>query len=66
MPCHVTCRRLERGHNILLAVTSLAMLVGIIRSCVTSGKTDSVHAMLCGPFDEQDPVFDLTSKVFFW
>lgn len=62
---HVS-RRLERGHNILLAVTSAAMLAGIVRSCITSGKTGSVHAMLCGPFDEADPVFDLTSKVFFW
>eukprot|EP00903_Cladosiphon_okamuranus_P015190 g14043.t1 len=65
-PLHGFFRRLERGHNVLLAVTSFAMLVGIISSCVTSGKTGSVHAMLCAPFDEHDPVFDLTSKVFFW
>lgn len=42
------------------------MLVGIVQSCITSGKTSSVHAMLCGAFDEEDPVFDVTSKVFFW
>ncbi len=42
------------------------MLVGIVRSCVRSGKTSSVHELLCGAFDEEDPVFDLTSKVFFW
>lgn len=60
------CRRVERSHNILLALTSAAMLVGIIRSCVSSGKTSSVHAMLCGAFDEEDPVFDVTAKTFFW
>ncbi|CAM9435900.1 unnamed protein product [Ectocarpus sp. 12 AP-2014] len=65
-PLHGVFRRLERGHNILLALTSAAMLVGIIRSCVTSGKTSSVHAMLCGAFDEEDPVFDMTAKTFFW
>ncbi|CAN0092065.1 unnamed protein product [Ectocarpus sp. 6 AP-2014] len=65
-PLHGVFRRLERGHNILLALTSAAMLAGIIRSCVTSGKTSSVHAMLCGPFDEEDPVFDMTAKTFFW
>ncbi|CAM9710728.1 unnamed protein product, partial [Ectocarpus fasciculatus] len=65
-PLHGVFRRLERGHNILLALTSAAMLVGIIRSCITSGKTSSVDAMLCGAFDEEDPVFDITAKVFFW
>eukprot|EP00752_Nemacystus_decipiens_P012976 g11482.t1 len=65
-PLHGVFRRLERGHNIALAVTSAAMLVGIVHSCITSGKTSSVQAMLCAPFDETDPVFDLTSKVFFW
>ena len=57
---------MERLHNTLLALTSLAMLVGIVRASITSGKTGSVHAMLCTPFQEDDWVFDLTSKVFFW
>ena len=58
-------RALELLHNILLALTSLAMLVGIIRACVTSGKTASLHDMLCSPFDETDPVFVVTSRTFF-
>ncbi|CAM9170916.1 unnamed protein product [Scytosiphon promiscuus] len=65
-PLHGIFRRLERVHNILLAALSLAMLAGIVRSCITSGKTSSVHAMLCDTFDEKDPVFDATSKAFFW
>lgn len=66
IPTRPNSRRLERAHNVLLAGASLAMLVGIVRSCVRSGKTSSVHELLCGAFDEEDPVFDLTSKVFFW
>ncbi|CAM9226846.1 unnamed protein product [Laminaria digitata] len=65
-PLHGLFRKLERLHNTLLALTSLAMLVGIVRATTTSGKTGSVHAMLCTPFQEDDWVFDLTSKVFFW
>ncbi|CAN0454593.1 unnamed protein product, partial [Ascophyllum nodosum] len=61
-PLHPALRALELLHNILLALTSLAMLVGIIRACVTSGKTASLHDMLCSPFDETDPVFVVTSR----
>lgn len=57
---------LERTHNTLLALASLAMLVGIIRASITGGKTESIYAALCAPFAEDDAVFDMTSKAFFW
>lgn len=59
-------RMVERTHNVLLAATSLAMLVGILYSCVKSGKTASVHDLLCKRFDEEDWVFQWTSQAFFW
>eukprot|EP00611_Tribonema_gayanum_P015988 TRINITY_DN2791_c0_g1_i2.p1 TRINITY_DN2791_c0_g1~~TRINITY_DN2791_c0_g1_i2.p1 ORF type:complete len:386 (+),score=81.57 TRINITY_DN2791_c0_g1_i2:122-1279(+) len=57
--------RLENAHNMGLAALSAGMLVGIVRSCFVSGKVESLHALLCQPFQE-DTIFLWTAHLFFW
>lgn len=44
---------LKLVHNLGLAIASLAMLVGIIYCAWESGKLNSLHASLCGPFQDE-------------
>jgi hypothetical protein len=44
---------LKLVHNLGLAIASLALLVGIIYCGLESGKFNSVHSALCGPFQDE-------------